>query len=144
LLKRLPASSFHTAHHQDNPQQTHLPVRFDHRRRPSPLSPFASSFLEYGYVTNTHLSYMRRRIDGLLEVLLPDVIALADAWSFSEASLASALGCRDGDVYTRLLAWIRQLPINIEAARNDGVSKNGWDEKIWLFLIRDCIAKAKL
>lgn len=80
----------------------------------------------------------------MLEVLLPDVIALADAWSFSEASLASALGCRDGDVYTRLLAWIRQLPINIEAARNDGVSKNGWDEKIWLFLIRDCIAKAKL
>ena len=66
---------------------------------------------------------MRRRIDGLLEFLLPDVIALADAWSFSDASLASAFGCRNGDVYTRLLAWIRQLPINVEAAKNDGVSR---------------------
>jgi acyl-CoA oxidase len=90
-----------------------------------PLSAFESSFLEYGYIANAnaHLSDTRQQIDVLLAVLLPDVIALADTWSFSDAGLASVLGCRDGDIYTRLLDWIRHLPINAEAAKNDSVSR---------------------
>lgn len=107
-----------------------------------PLEPFASSFLG---IANTHLKDMRKQIDGLLEVLFPDAIALTDAWSFSDASLASALGCRDGDVYNRLLAWTRQLPINVEAAKNGGVFKQGWDESICPFLNRELPrSKAKL
>jgi len=113
----------------------------------SPLSPYSSSFLEHGYINSTHLKDMRQHIDDLLEVLLPDTIALTDAWSFSDANLASALGCRDGDVYTRLLAWTRQLPINVEAAKNGGVIKQGWEESVRPFLTRDSphlVVKARL
>jgi acyl-CoA oxidase len=113
----------------------------------SPLEPFASSFLGYGYITSSHLKDMQKQIDDLLEVLLPDAIALTDAWSFSDASLASALGCADGDVCARLLAWTRQLPINVEAAKNGGVFKKGWEENIRPFLNRDLShldVKAKL
>jgi acyl-CoA oxidase len=113
----------------------------------SPLSAYSSSFLEHGYINSSHLKDMRQHIDDLLEVLLPDAVALTDAWSFSDASLASALGCRDGDVYNRLLTWTRQLPINVEAAKNGGVIKTGWEESIRPFLTRDLphlVIKARL
>ena len=113
----------------------------------SSLSPYSSSFLEHGYINSSHLKDMRYHIDDLIEVLLPDAIALTDAWYFSDASLASALGCRDGDVYTRLLAWTRQLPINVEAAKNGGVIKKAWEESIRPFLTRDLphlVVKARL
>ncbi|KAE9367899.1 acyl-CoA oxidase [Stipitochalara longipes BDJ] len=113
----------------------------------NPLSAYSSSFLEHGYINSSHLKDMRQLIDDLLELLLPDAIALTDAWSFSDASLASALGCRDGDVYNRLLAWTRQLPINIEAGKNGGVVKKGWEESIRPFLTRDLphlVVKARL
>jgi acyl-CoA oxidase len=87
---------------------------------------------------------MREQIDGLEEVLLPDSIALTDAWSFTDGCLRSAIGCKDGDVYRRIMEWTRQLPINVEAAENGGIFKKGWEEVIKGFLARDLSFKAKL
>jgi acyl-CoA oxidase len=87
---------------------------------------------------------MREQIDSLEEVLLPDAIALTDAWSFTDGCLRSAIGCRDGDVYRRIMEWTRQLPINVEAAGNGGVFKRGWEEVIKGFLGRDLSFKARL
>jgi acyl-CoA oxidase len=113
----------------------------------NPIAQFSSSFLGDGYLTNSHLNEIRQQIDILLEALLPDAIALTDAWCFSDASLASAIGCADGDVYTRLLAWTRQLPINVQAKKDGEVFKRGWEEYIKPFLNRDLShleVKAKL
>jgi acyl-CoA oxidase len=102
-----------------------------------PLSPFSSSFLGDGYLTVFHLNEMQKQINVLLEALLPDAIALTDAFCFSDASLASAIGCADGDVYTRLMAWTRQLPVNVDAEKDGGVFTKGWEEYIRPFLTRD-------
>ncbi|PYI29958.1 acyl-CoA oxidase, partial [Aspergillus indologenus CBS 114.80] len=70
------------------------------------------SFAEDHILTADHFLQMRARIDELLAALLPDIIALTDAWDFTDASLCSALGCRDGNVYVRLMSWTKQLPVN--------------------------------
>jgi acyl-CoA oxidase len=87
---------------------------------------------------------MREQIDGLEEVLLPGAIALTDAWSFTDGCLRSAIGCKNGDVYRLIMEWTRQLPINVEAAKNGGVFKKGWEEVIKGFMARDLCFKAKL
>jgi acyl-CoA oxidase len=110
----------------------------------SPLSLSSSSFLTSKTVTPTDLRQMREQIEGLEEVLLPDAIALTDAWSFTNGCLRSAIGCKDGDVYGRIMEWTRQLPINVEAAENGGVFKKGWEEVIKSFMSRDLSFKAKL
>jgi acyl-CoA oxidase len=76
------------------------------------LSFSAGSFVEHGLFAPGQLDEMRVHINELLEQLLPDVIALTDAWDFTDASLCSALGCKDGNVYERLMSWTRQLPAN--------------------------------
>jgi acyl-CoA oxidase len=109
----------------------------------SPLSLSSSSFLTSTFLTVTHLRQMRKQIDGLEEVLLPDAIALTDAWSFTDGYLRSAIGYKDGDVYRRIMEWTRQLPINVKAAEN-GALKKGWEEAIKGFIGRDLSFKAKL
>ncbi|KAF7589517.1 hypothetical protein BBP40_004182 [Aspergillus hancockii] len=76
------------------------------------LSFSAGSFVEHGLYTPAELGAMRSHINELLAQLLPDVIALTDAWDFTDASLCSALGCKDGNVYERLMSWTQQLPAN--------------------------------
>lgn len=71
------------------------------------------------------------QINSLLEALLPNAIALTDAWDFSDASLASALGCKDGNVYERLMSWTRQLPINVQAREKNGFeTRESWEKYI--------------
>jgi acyl-CoA oxidase len=123
---------------------THLISLFGLSTIASPLSLSTSSFLTSTSHTPTHLRQMREQIDSLEEVLLPDAIALTDAWSFTDGCLRSAIGCRDGDVYRRIMEWTRQLPINVEAAGNGGVFKRGWEEVIKGFLGRDLSFKARL
>lgn len=68
-----------------------------------------------------------QQINKLLDAILPDAIALTDAWDFSDASLASALGCKDGNVYERLMSWTRQLPINARAKEEGGFdTRESW------------------
>ncbi|KAE8374017.1 hypothetical protein BDV26DRAFT_284653 [Aspergillus bertholletiae] len=76
------------------------------------LSFAAGSFLEHGLLTPDQLNGIRVHINELLACLLPDIAALTDAWDFTDSSLCSALGCKDGNVYERLLSWTRQLPAN--------------------------------
>lgn len=100
----------------------------------SPLSASSASFLEDGYFSRDQISTMRDQTDQLLDRLLPDAVALTDAWNFSDGSLSSAIGCKDGDVYRRIMEWTRQLPINIKAAQNGGVIQEGWEKSIRPFL----------
>ena len=72
-----------------------------------------------------------QQINILLDAILPNAIALTDAWDFSDASLASALGCRDGNVYERLMSWTRQLPINAQAKEPGGFdTRESWERYI--------------
>ncbi|KAF1831620.1 acyl-CoA oxidase [Decorospora gaudefroyi] len=77
------------------------------------------------YLTCSQLDTMRSLVNGLLDQLLPEAVALTDAWDFSDASLCSALGMYDGNVYKNIMRWVEQLPINQNAQENGGVQE-GW------------------
>ncbi|KAJ7116253.1 acyl-CoA oxidase-domain-containing protein [Mycena crocata] len=81
-------------------------------------------------VPPAHLPRIRAAINALLNTLLLDAVALTDAWNFSDASLESALGCWDGDVYERMMRWTRQVPLNVRAEKTDSVFRPGWEEYI--------------
>lgn len=77
----------------------------------------AMSFIESkswgeAYLNPSQLDTIRSLVNELLEHLLPDAIALTDAWDFSDASLCSALGMRDGNVDENIMRWAKQMPIN--------------------------------
>ena len=40
--------------------------------------------------------------------------------------MASAIGCWDGDVYPRIMGWVKQLRINVEAGENGGIVRDSW------------------
>jgi acyl-CoA oxidase len=85
------------------------------------------SFAEDGYLSSRQLNTIRSLVNELLDQLLPDVIALTDAWDFTDASLCSALGMYDGNVYENIMNWVKQLPINQRAWKeNKGVYQPGW------------------
>jgi acyl-CoA oxidase len=94
----------------------------------NPVSQFSSaSFTEDGTLSLSQIHEIGVEIDEILITLLPDVIALTDAWDFTDASLCSALGCRDGNVYERLMSWTKQIPINSTTEENDGGLSSTWD-----------------
>jgi acyl-CoA oxidase len=68
----------------------------------SPSANNAISFVEDGYLSHEQLGNIREHINGLLDVLVPDAIALIDAWNFTDASLASEIGCKDGNAVSVL------------------------------------------
>jgi acyl-CoA oxidase len=47
-----------------------------------------------------------------LQQVRPDAIALVDAWHFTDYELNSALGRKDGQVYSALLQMARGSPLN--------------------------------
>lgn len=73
------------------------------------------------------LDLIRSLVNSLLDQLLPEAIALTDAWDFSDASLCSALGMYDGNVYENIMRWVNQLPINQKAWQNGGLQE-GWEK----------------
>lgn len=91
----------------------------------SPLSGSMANagFLETESVSPAQLNEMRLLVDGLVAELVPDAIALTDAWEFSDASLVSAIGCKDGDAYRRVMSWVKQFDVNVDAMRNGGIMK---------------------
>ena len=96
----------------------------------SPTSVNTISFVEDGHLSFIQLTEIREQIDILLEELLPDAVGLTDAWNFTDASLASAIGCYDGDAYARIMSWTRQLPINIKAKKQGGVFVEGFEKTL--------------
>ncbi|KUJ19073.1 acyl-CoA oxidase [Mollisia scopiformis] len=93
----------------------------------SPIAPYTATFIGDGYFTYSQIFDMTSLIDDLLMELLPDAVALTDAFCFTDGSLRSVIGCKDGDIYRRLMAWTKQLPINVEARKNGGRFKEGWE-----------------
>lgn len=55
---------------------------------------------------------IRGLVNELLEKLVPEAVAFTDAWDFTDASLCSALGMWDGNVYENIMRWVEQIPIN--------------------------------
>lgn len=117
-----------------HPVLTRLVLLFAITTISSELQLSSASFIEDNYLSADQIATMRSHTNMLLEQLLPDAIALTDAWNFTDASLSSALGCRDGDVHERIWNWTRQLPINVHARANGGVLKEGWEQEVKPFL----------
>ncbi|KAF2802696.1 acyl-CoA oxidase [Mytilinidion resinicola] len=93
----------------------------------NPASINAISFIEDGYLSLSQLSTIRDLVNSLLDKLKPEIVALTDAWDFTDASLCSAIGMKDGNAYETLMNWTRQIPINVNAKKDGGVYKSGWD-----------------
>ncbi|KAG6865261.1 hypothetical protein C0991_004077 [Blastosporella zonata] len=96
----------------------------------SPFSIGALGFFEDSYITAIQLRDIRAHVHHTLSELLPEAIGLTDAWGFSDASLASALGQKDGNVYETLMSWTRQLPFNQACQRTGGVDEEGFQRYI--------------
>ena len=92
-----------------------------------PLPQAASGFVEDGYISLSQLETIRTHVKALHQRLLPDAIALTDSWGFSDASLRSALGMKNGNVYETMLNWARQSPLNVDANETEGVFQPGWE-----------------
>lgn len=95
-----------------------------------PQSYDAISFTECQYLDDTQMTDVRNCINDLLDELLPDAIALTDAWDFTDASLCSAIGQYDGNVYETLMAWTRQMPMNQEMDNDGSTCKYAWERWI--------------
>ena len=96
----------------------------------SPTSGGSVHFFEDGYISSRQLVDIRLDIHQLLTVLLPDAVTLTDAWDFPDGTLQSALGCYDGNVYERMMEWVKQLPINRQAATQGDVDRQGYEKSI--------------
>jgi acyl-CoA oxidase len=85
--------------------------------------------VEDGYISQDHLRIICDRVNHLLEKLLPDPVAVTDAWDFSDPSLQSTLGQKDGNIYETMMRWTRQLPLNqAAAATTGGVFQPGFEK----------------
>ncbi|KAH7397212.1 hypothetical protein BKA66DRAFT_408587 [Pyrenochaeta sp. MPI-SDFR-AT-0127] len=92
----------------------------------NPGSTDAISFVETrsrdeAYFSSAQLDTIRALVHDLLDQILPEAIALTDAWDFSDASLCSALGMYDGNVYDNIMQWVKQLPINKASGERRGI-----------------------
>ncbi|PRP79929.1 hypothetical protein PROFUN_05905 [Planoprotostelium fungivorum] len=87
-------------------------------------------FVEDGYLSQRQMIRIREIIRQKHRLLLPEAVGLTDAWNFSDASLQSAVGQRDGNVYKTLMGWTRQLPMNVEVRREGGVENIGYQKYI--------------
>lgn len=109
-----------------------------------PQSYNAISFAEDGYLTSEQMNDIKSCVDGLLDKLIPDAIALTDAWDFTDASLCSAIGQYDGNVYETLMSWTKQLPINQKMNDKDSVCRESWEKWVKPALNTNAGPKAKL
>ncbi|KAM3069909.1 hypothetical protein ACMFMG_010618 [Clarireedia jacksonii] len=90
----------------------------------------AIGFVEDGHLSSYQLRDIRSQIDDLLSELIPDAIALTDAWNFTDASLCSAIGMKNGNAYETIMQWTRQLPINANAGKTADVFAEGFESCI--------------
>ncbi|EAR89261.1 peroxisomal acyl-CoA oxidase (macronuclear) [Tetrahymena thermophila SB210] len=68
---------------------------------------------EGGHINGEQLKLMREAREQLLVELRPEAIGLAEAWSFHDNTLRSAIGSSKGDVYETLLDWVQNKnPVN--------------------------------
>lgn len=67
---------------------------------------------EAGIIDASGLEAVRTALNGTLDSLRPEAVALVDAFGFPDYALNSCIGAYDGDVYTRLLAAAAATPFN--------------------------------
>eukprot|EP00475_Leptophrys_vorax_P002295 TRINITY_DN11290_c0_g1_i3.p1 TRINITY_DN11290_c0_g1~~TRINITY_DN11290_c0_g1_i3.p1 ORF type:complete len:237 (-),score=60.93 TRINITY_DN11290_c0_g1_i3:77-787(-) len=68
---------------------------------------------EAGYFSGKQSQIVREFNQSMLGKLRPDMVALADAWDFSDYILNSALGRYDGNVYEDLFNWAQGSRLNV-------------------------------
>ncbi|KAH8824859.1 acyl-CoA dehydrogenase/oxidase [Flagelloscypha sp. PMI_526] len=93
----------------------------------NPAASGSLGFFEDGFLSHVQLREIRRIVRLKHEILIPEAVGLVDAWNFSDASLQSAVGQKDGNAYERVMGWTRQLPINLEAQQMGGVEVAGFE-----------------
>jgi len=72
----------------------------------------AATLLESGHITGTQASWLRVQKRALIRALRPDAVALVDGFGYNDFILNSAIGRKDGDVYTALLSAAKSSPLN--------------------------------
>ncbi|EEP76256.1 predicted protein [Uncinocarpus reesii 1704] len=92
-----------------------------------PQSYDAISFVDGNYIRRDQLAQISSCVNYLLDELLPDAIALTDAWDFTDASLCSAIGQYDGNAYETLMSWTRQLPMNKDLNEKGSACMEAWE-----------------
>ena len=92
--------------------------------------PGAMGFIEDGFIDFEQICTIRKAVDTLLKELVPDIIALGDGWDFTDGSLGSAIGMADGNMYERLMAWTKQLPLNVQAKKDGSLHRKGYESVI--------------
>lgn len=78
-------------------------------------------FLSTGYLTRAQANLVREQLHFLFSKVRPNAIALVDSFNHTDHFLGSALGCYDGDVYSRLYKAAWNNPLN-DTAVTDGYS----------------------
>jgi len=63
-------------------------------------------------VTLAQLDAINDEVLMLLERLRPNVVALVDAFDFTDEHLESILGRYDGQIYSNLYKWAASSPLN--------------------------------
>lgn len=76
------------------------------------LAEAGGDLLEGGHVTSQHVAWLREQRRRLTRELRPNAVALVDSFGYEDYLLNSAIGRKDGDVYSALLAAARASPLN--------------------------------
>ena len=71
-----------------------------------------ATLLEGGHVTPLQAAWLRAQKRTLVRALRPDAVAVVDSFGYEDYLLNSAIGRKDGDVYTALLAAAKASPLN--------------------------------
>jgi len=98
LPRRAPHYQTHQPNNQTSTQKT--PLLLPPTAIESPASGGSVHFFEDGYTSPRQLVHIRLHINQLL---LPVAVMLTNVWDFPDATLQSALGCYDGNVYERVM-----------------------------------------
>ena len=93
--------------------------------------------LEAGLIDPSGVEAVRAALNGTLDALRPEAVALVDAFGFPDYALNSCIGAYDGDVYTRLLAAAAATPLN---ATQQGP---GWEPLLKDFLEENRVLGAR-
>eukprot|EP00475_Leptophrys_vorax_P018391 TRINITY_DN2514_c0_g1_i2.p1 TRINITY_DN2514_c0_g1~~TRINITY_DN2514_c0_g1_i2.p1 ORF type:complete len:569 (+),score=167.08 TRINITY_DN2514_c0_g1_i2:69-1775(+) len=72
----------------------------------------SGDFLYDGYMNGKHVQMVTDLGRDLLSQIRPEAVALVDGFDFHDHFLNSALGRYDGKVYSALLEWARESPLN--------------------------------
>lgn len=72
----------------------------------------SGTLLEAGYMSSAQAALLREASRALVRSIRPDAVALVDSFAYPDYQLNSALGRKDGDVYTALLEMAKISPLN--------------------------------